>query len=196
MRCGILAFQGDVAEHEQALARLGVKAQRITQTQELVEITHLIIPGGESTVIGAFLKESGMGALIQERVRSKTLAVFGTCAGAIVLANHVESLKPVESLQLIDTTISRNAYGSQINSFEDTITFEPSKEAINAVFIRAPKITGVGEGVTILAEHNGMPVLVRTQNILVSTFHPEYLDAPIIHRYFLGIDKGDTLLIH
>lgn len=187
-QCGILAFQGDVAEHEQALARLGVKVKRITQMHELAGVTHLIIPGGESTVISAFLKESGMGVAIQERVTSKTLAVFGTCAGAIVLANIVESLKPVESLKLIDISISRNAYGSQINSFEDTVVFQPTNESMTAVFIRAPKIQAVGEGVTILAQHKGIPVLVRQGNILTSTFHPEYLDIPVVHQYFLESD--------
>ncbi len=185
MRCGILAFQGDVAEHEQALARLGVPALRVTQDKQLDSLTHVIIPGGESTVIAAFLEETGMGQHIQERVRERTLSIFGTCAGAIVIAQRVISPRHIEPLNLIDVTILRNAFGAQIHSFEDAIFFGPTKETIIAVFIRAPKIQTVGERATILATLGGSPVLVQQENVLVSTFHPEYLTIPVVHKYFL-----------
>ncbi len=190
MRCGILAFQGDVAEHEHALARLGVAAQRVIKTEQLDALTHLIIPGGEGTVIAAFLKEIGMGEKIQQRVKAKTLAVFGTCAGAIVLAQSVESQKLIDPLQLIDITVSRNAYGSQIHSFEEDVVFEPTGEQLRAVFIRAPKIVDVGKDVTVLAQREGEPILAQQGNVLVSTFHPEYLEKPIVHQFFISLSNS------
>ncbi len=183
--CGILAFQGNVAEHEQALRRLEVASKRVTSAHELSGITHLIIPGGESTVMSAFIKKTGIGHEIQQRVRANTLKVFGTCAGAIMLSSVVISNHPISNMGLIDITISRNAYGSQIHSFEDTIEFLPTREKLNAVFIRAPKITNIGDDVTVLAEYRSEPVIVQQGNVLASVSHPEYLNPPIVHRYFL-----------
>lgn len=182
--CGILAFQGDVAEHEDAFRRLGVVSKRVTNAHELLGCTHLIIPGGESTVMSMFFKKTGIGQTIQGRVRDHTLNVFGTCAGAIMLSSAVISNHPISNMGLIDITISRNAYGSQMHSFEDTIEFLPTQEKVNAVFVRAPKIINVGDDVIVLAEYQSEPVLVQQGNVLVSTFHPEYLNPPIVHRYF------------
>ncbi|MBI5135517.1 pyridoxal 5'-phosphate synthase glutaminase subunit PdxT [Candidatus Uhrbacteria bacterium] len=190
MPCGILAFQGDVAEHEHALARLGTTSLRVTDRAQLDALTHLIIPGGESTVITAFLNESGLGVTIQERVRANTLAVMGTCAGAIALASEVGSPKPIDSLKLIDIAISRNAYGSQIYSFEEDVVFTPTGEQIRAVFIRAPKIVTVGDGVAVLANLRGGPILAQQGNVLVSTFHPEYLEKPTVHQFFLSFSNS------
>lgn len=183
--CGILAFQGNVAEHEQALRRLGVASKRVISAEDLLDLTHLIIPGGESTVMSSFFKKSNISGAIQERARANTLKIFGTCAGAILLSQTVISEQPIENLQLIDITISRNAYGSQLHSFENAVKFKPTNEMMNAVFIRAPKITNVGDAVTVLVEHRSQPVLVQQGNVLASTFHPEYLNSPIVHQYFL-----------
>lgn len=182
---GILAFQGDVEEHEAAFSRLGVKAIRVLVPDQLTSLTHLVIPGGESTVMSLFLKDSEMKNEIINRVKSEKLSVFGTCAGAILLSESVVPAEKVENMDLIDVDVNRNAYGSQLHSFEQKVEFLPSREKIQATFIRAPKFTRVGEGVEILAYHENEPILVRQKNVLTATFHPEYLAKPIVHEYFL-----------
>jgi len=116
------------------------------------------------------------------------LKIFGTCAGAILLANHIISDQFAHSLKLIDVTIERNAYGSQIHSFEKTILIKPYQKYITGVFIRAPRIIAYNdESCSLLAMHQSSPVLIQNNNILLSTFHPEYTVPPIIHDYFLNM---------
>lgn len=188
IHCGILAFQGDVEEHEAAFLRLGVKAERILTAEQLENLTHLVIPGGESTVMSQFLKGSDVQKILRERVQTGQLAVFGTCAGAILLSKNVQPSEKIENMGLIDLDVDRNAYGSQLHSFEEEVEFLPEKTAVNAVFIRAPRFTRVGEGVEILAYQNGTPILVQQKNVLATSFHPEYLENPIIHNYFLQME--------
>lgn len=188
MHIGILSLQGDIEEHELALKRLQKESIRIKNLEDLEDLTHLIIPGGESTTMSLFLKDSPLKAAIQQKVQSGELKVFGTCAGAILLAKKVDPPEKVEHMDLMDVDISRNAYGTQMDSFETEIEFLPQKKKIHAVFIRAPKVTGVGESVKILAKDGENPVLLKQGNILLSTFHPEYLEDPVIHEYFLGME--------
>lgn len=185
VNCGILAFQGNVEEHLLALKKCGIQGQRVLVVEELEHLTHLIIPGGESTVMSAFLVESGLGEVIKERAQSGELSVFGTCAGAILLSNHVHPAEKVEPLGLIEADINRNAFGSQLHSFETEVEFLPTQQTIMATFIRAPQFTHVGESVEVLARLNDEPILIRQDNVLASTFHPEYLEDPLIHQYFL-----------
>ena len=169
--------------------RLGIQAKRILTPEQLSTITHLVIPGGESTVMSKFLKNAPIKQMLIDRAVSGQLSIFGTCAGAILISKNVHPPEKVENMGLIDIDTDRNAYGSQLHSFEEAVEFLPKKQEILATFIRAPKITRVGGEVEVLASHNNQPILVRQKNILAATFHPEYLEEPIIHNYFLQMNK-------
>ena len=187
MTIGILAFQGNVAEHRQMIALLGKEAIDVRSVADAQTVTHLIIPGGESTVIARFLEQSGVGALIQEKVKNHQLAVFGTCAGAIVLATTASGKNAPQPLKLIDIDVSRNAYGSQIDSFESELSVTGIDKPVHVSFIRAPQITRVGETCRTLATYKNMPVIVQSNRILVSTCHPELRSDPQLHAFFLTI---------
>lgn len=178
---GILAYQGSVEEHEAAFERMNVPSILVKEPEDLAEVTHLVIPGGESSVIGDFLKNSGLSKAITKKFESGELAIWGTCAGAILLGR---SSSPY-SLELIDADVDRNAYGSQIQSFRTEIETEVTSGNVPAVFIRAPKIAKTGEGVKILALHEGSTVLCQEGRILISTFHPELTRDTSIQEYFL-----------
>jgi 5'-phosphate synthase pdxT subunit len=187
MHVGVLAFQGDFAEHMEILRALNVACSEVRNLEDLESCTHLIIPGGESTVMAKFLWESGVAEKIQERVRDGSLAVYGTCAGAILIAKEVTGKNAPKPLGLIGIAVDRNAYGSQIESFETPLKIKGSDEDISVSFIRAPKITRVGRDLEILSSHQSDPVLVQSGNILAGTFHPEMRDETAIHKLFLGI---------
>ncbi|MDP6561417.1 MAG: pyridoxal 5'-phosphate synthase glutaminase subunit PdxT [Candidatus Peribacteraceae bacterium] len=173
---GVLALQGDFAEHKAMLAALKIRSIEIRSTKDLEGCDALIIPGGESTVMMKLLKETGLDQSIIDRVRSG-MSIFGTCAGAIVLSDS--------HLKLMDISVERNAYGSQLQSFSDQIDIK-NIGSIEATFIRAPIITHVGQNVSILATHNDHPVLVQQGNIVASTFHPEVRSEMAIHQLFVG----------
>ena len=185
IKVGILAFQGDIEEHYAAVLSLGVKCVRVREEKDFTNLTHLILPGGESTTIGKFLKSTGIGAVIKEKVKNNSLKVYGTCAGAILLAKNIETKVPVHNLGLIDVTISRNAYGSQIDSFSTKIEFIPLQQTLQAIFIRAPKILQCGENVQVLAKQKKDIVAVQEGNVLLSTFHPELVRPAYLHEYFI-----------
>ena len=196
MIVGVLAFQGDFSEHIAVLHSMHVPAIEIRSLSDLSKVGALIIPGGESTVIAKFLQETGVGKEIFKRIQSgstdprpnpsspRPLFVYGTCAGAILLAKKVTGKNAPRSLGLIDITIDRNAYGTQLHSFEADIRVKGIQGKIPVSFIRAPKITRVGSDVEILAEHGGIPVLVRQGRVLAGTFHPEVRGDEGIHRLF------------
>ncbi len=183
---GILAFHGDIEEHEEAIASLGFSSIRLKYLEDLDNLTHLILPGGESTTISKFLDKTGIGKAIQKRAKEKTLQIYGTCAGAILLAKEVETQYPVSNLGLIDAKISRNAYGSQIHSFETELNFKPTKQNFEAIFIRAPKIISHSDKIDVLCEHQEEAMILEQDNVLISTFHPELIRPAIIHEYFLS----------
>lgn len=178
-KVGILDFQGGVEEHLRAFQRLKVNVEKIKYPQDILELTHLVIPGGESTVIGRFLEP--LKKQIKERCAKGRIALWGTCAGAILLGKKASP----HSLDLIDLELERNAYGRQIDSFAKSLSWTVSPKKIQAVFIRAPKITRTGPGVKTLAKDGNSPVLCRERNILVSTFHPELTESTTVHQYFL-----------
>ncbi len=186
MLVGILAFQGDVAEHEAVLDKLGQRHRQIRTVDDIRDATHLIIPGGESTVMGRFLALWGMDKEIRARVKEGTLAIFGTCAGAILLARKIRGKNNPSPLGLIDVEIDRNAYGTQANSFEAQLAVKGIAGRVSAAFIRAPKIARAGKSVEVLASHDGNPVLVRSGRIFAGTFHPEARGETAIHRLFLA----------
>lgn len=179
---GILALQGDFLEHEIAIKKLGFVAKQIRTVHDAQDISGVILPGGESTVIGRLLRSTKLDAWIQHQAK-RGLPVYGTCAGCIVIAQHVDS---PYSLHLIDITVQRNAYGRQLDSFEATLS-SPYFKKVDACFIRAPKITAVGKNGTVLLEYNNEPVLVQENNVLAGTFHPELMESLAVHQYFVKL---------
>lgn len=183
-RVGVLALQGDYAEHQRMLERLDCPSTQIRKAEQLANVRALILPGGESTTMLKFLQEEELLEPLRVFYESGG-AFYGTCAGAILLARSVEG--PTQpSLGFMDIDVERNAYGRQVDSHE---SFEPcpelGDEPLPMVFIRAPVIKRLGEGVVALAHHRGEAVLVRQDRILVSTFHPELSTDTRVHRYFL-----------
>ncbi len=181
---GILAIQGDFAMHAKMLDRIRVPWKLVKHARDLEEVGGLIMPGGESTTMLKFFASEGMGSAIQD-FAAKGKPVFGTCAGAILLAKEV--LNPTqERLGLIDIAIERNAYGRQIDSSVRAGECpELADRPVEMVFIRAPIIRRVGESVRVLGRCGDLSVLVEQGNILAATFHPELTDDETIHRYFL-----------
>ena len=183
-RIGVLALQGDFREHLLLLESLGVAAVPVKTPAQLAEVDALVIPGGESTTIGKMATRFGLIEPLRESI-DEGLPTYGTCAGLILLASEVENPRQ-PSLGFIDVTVERNAYGRQRESFEEhgEAMLDGRPSPIEMVFIRAPRIRRVGEGVTTLARHGDEAVMARQGTILVATFHPELTDDPTIHRYF------------
>ncbi len=182
---GILAIQGDFAMHAKMLDRLGAAWKLVKHAEDLDQVSGLIMPGGESTTMLKMFAAEGVGTAIKDFAATGK-PIYGTCAGAILLAKDVTN-PPQERLGLIDITIERNAYGRQIDSSMKTGECpELSDHPLEMVFIRAPIIRHVGEGVRVLGHCEDLPVLVEQGNILAGTFHPELTDDSTLHRYFLG----------
>lgn len=190
MKIGILAVQGDFEAHAAMLRQLGAETVEVRTPADLGGCDGLILPGGESTTQLQFLQEEGLAGAIQEFAKRGN-AIFGTCAGAILLASEV--LNPhQDSLKLLDMTVLRNGYGRQIAS--DVVTGETKlrKEPLEMVFIRGPIIERAGPGVKVLAEYAGKPALVQGDRILAATFHPELTEDTTIHDYFLSLAAEGT----
>ena len=188
-RIGILALQGDVAEHQSMLASAGAEAVPVKRAEQLDEVDGLIIPGGESTTIGKLLNRFAMLEPLRERVRAG-FPVYGTCAGMILLADDVDDAGVDQpTIGGMDIGVRRNAFGRQRESFETDLEVPAvGDEPLHAVFIRAPLIERVGEGVDVLASlDDGRTVAARQNNLLVSSFHPELTDDTRMHSYFLDL---------
>ncbi len=187
-KIGVLALQGAAREHLLMLERCGARGAAVKYPSELQTCDGLIIPGGESTAIGKLIVRDGFLDLLRERVAGG-FPVFGTCAGLIVLARRVtEGEQPL--LGVMDMLVRRNAYGRQVDSFEVDLEvrgIEEEERPFRAVFIRAPWIEEVGEGVEVLCSHRGRAVMARQGTLLAAAFHPELTDDPRIHRYFLDM---------
>lgn len=183
MKIGVLAIQGDFAAHARALARSGVEAVEVRRSEQLAGIDGLIIPGGESTTMLKVMREEQMIDPIRDFARAGK-AIFGTCAGAIMLANEVRNPQQ-QSLGLMDISVERNSYGRQLDSFVREIETALGDEPMEAVFIRAPRITGIGPGVEVLSTIEGEPVMVRQNNLLAATFHPELTSDNRVHDLFI-----------
>lgn len=185
-KVGVLALQGDYAAHRAALESAGADAFEARTLEDIDSCDGLVLPGGESTVMGSLLVRFGLLDRLIERIRGG-LPVFGTCAGLILLAARIDG-REQPGIRLLDATVLRNAYGRQIASFRANVKTElPGVGSIEAVFIRAPKITAIGPGVIVLAEHSGDPVLVRQGAVVGCTFHPELVPGAAIHRWFLTL---------
>ncbi len=188
MKIGVLALQGDFREHRDVLKELDQTTSLIKRPGDLEGLDGLIIPGGESTTISKLMRKWELFRKIEEEVESG-LTVFGTCAGLILLATDL--VDGPRTLELLDIGVERNAYGRQVESFEAELSFDGDgdigDESLKGVFIRAPQVTRVGEGVDVLARHRDQPVLLRQNGILGATFHPELTDNSSVHEYFLSM---------
>jgi len=182
-KIGVLALQGDFEAHEKALARAGAQPVQVRSAADLQQVDGLIIPGGESTTMMKLLEEEKLLAPLREFGRDHP--IFGTCAGAILLASGVSGPSQ-PSLGLMDIDVERNAYGRQLDSRIARLRPEGSGAELEAVFIRAPKIRRVGRDAKVLAQYQGDPVLVEQGRHLVATFHPELTDDPRVHLMFLS----------
>ena len=189
MKIGVLAIQGDVIEHQAVLRRLGADEVEVRVPGDLAGVDGLIIPGGESTTIGKLMVQYGLDRAIPDAVQ-KGMAVYGTCAGMILLAKRASGGEP-PLLRVMDIEVARNAYGRQVDSFETDLEVPVlGPPPLHAVFIRAPVIEEVGRGVEVLASLNGRPVLAREGRLLVSSFHPELAPDDRVHRYFLDVIRA------
>jgi pyridoxal 5'-phosphate synthase pdxT subunit len=181
-RVGVLAIQGDFEAHAVALARVGAEPVEVRTPEELEGLDALVLPGGESTTIAMGLESTGLDEAIRGLARSGR-PILGTCAGLIVLDRA--------HLGLMDIEARRNAFGRQVRSFEADVTVSGlGDEPLRAVFIRAPWIEAAGEGVEVLAELDGHPVVAREGKLLVTAFHPELTDDLRLHSFFLALTNG------
>lgn len=190
---GVLAIQGSYAAHAAMLRALGCEPVLVRKAEHLEDLSHLVIPGGESTVLSQFLDSGGLGQRICAAVRAGALSVFGTCAGAILCGGEPSDgpigcgRQPVR-LELAPVEVARNAYGRQIDSFTAPLALVgvgDDQTPFEGVFIRAPRFGLCGDSVVVLGRYGEEPVLVRCGNVLLSAFHPELTDDVRIHRYFI-----------
>jgi 5'-phosphate synthase pdxT subunit len=188
VKVGVLALQGDVREHVRLLKDIGAAALEVRTLDDLEAVDALVIPGGESTTIGFMLAEHDMIDPLRKRIEDG-MPVLGTCAGAILLADTVVGSDQAQqdrwpTIGGLRATIHRNAYGRQVDSFEDDIDVRGAGR-MHAVFIRAPMIDAVSSDVEVLAEHRDRPVVVRQGSIIAATFHPELAGESGLHRLLL-----------
>lgn len=185
---GVLALQGDVREHVQALQRAGAEAVPVKTRQALAAVDGLVIPGGESTTVGMLLERFELMQPLRDRIAAG-LPVFGTCTGLILMAKEIEgSAQP--RIGCMDVSVHRNAYGRQVDSFEAEVPAPVlGEEPVRAVFIRAPQITHIEPGVEVLADSEAGPILVRQGNLLGATFHPELTDDLRVHQLFVRMTQ-------
>ena len=180
IKIGVLSLQGAVSEHLKMIENAGGVAKRVLTPADLREISGIILPGGESTAIGKLLKKSGLFEVLREKIKSG-FPVFGTCAGAILLAKSGSDF----SMKVADFGVRRNGFGRQIASFSAEISIKNLAENFPAIFIRAPRFENIGKRVEILAKYKNEPIFLREKNIWAASFHPELSKNPQIHRAFL-----------
>ncbi len=190
MKIGVLSVQGAVSEHLKMLRLCGIEALPVREQNSLSKVKGLIIPGGESTTIGKLIEEAGLARTIKERTRNGSLAVFGTCAGMVLMAGEVsDGLENQPRLELMNIKVKRNAFGRQRESFETNLEFNAFKKPLPGVFIRSPIIEEAGEEVAILASLPEGAVAAHQGSMLTTAFHPELTDDLRVHQYFIAICK-------
>jgi 5'-phosphate synthase pdxT subunit len=182
MKIGVLALQGNFREHAAMLRRLGADAVEVRKPEQLEGLDGLVVPGGESTTFMRLMRLYGL----EEAIRRFEQPILGTCAGLIVLDR--------DHLGLVDVEVARNAYGRQVFSFEADLDLKGEDKPLRGVFIRAPRITGAGNDVEVLAELEGEPVLLRQGRFVVATVHPELTDDTRVHELFLDSVREASLV--
>jgi 5'-phosphate synthase pdxT subunit len=188
---GVLALQGDFARHLDAWHRLGVEAREVRYARDLEGVDGLTIPGGESTTLLRLLESTGLRGPLEDFAERG--ALFGTCAGSILLGRSTSGL-PAPTLGVLDADVERNAYGRQVDSFEADLEVHRlgGDPVFRGVFIRAPRFSGLGKTVEVVARHAGEPVGLRQGRILALAFHPELTDDLRFHRFFLDEVVGSA----
>lgn len=181
-RIGVVAFQGAFKEHIRLLETCGVEGVPV-RSGPLEDLDGLILPGGESTVIGRHLQSSGLDVEIRKLV-AESFPVLATCAGAILMVRSVEGTEPGGRIGLVPVSAERNGFGPQIDSFQADLEWN-GEETIQGVFIRAPRFHGLHEGVETLAHFGNEPVALQWKNVLLTSFHPELTGDTKLHRHFL-----------
>jgi 5'-phosphate synthase pdxT subunit len=193
VKVGVLALQGAFREHKQMLERLGAEVVEVRKPEQLEGLQGLVVPGGESTTIGKLAREYGIDEAVRRRVEEGRLAVWGTCAGAIWLAREIPRYPEQPRLGLMDIAVERNAFGRQVDSFEEELQVKGLDRPFHAVFIRAPVIVRTGPGVEVLARHGEAIVLVRQGKLLASSFHPELTGDSRLHGLFLDMASSPVV---
>jgi len=189
MKIGVLALQGAFREHARMFGELGVDTELVKLPKHLDGVDGIVIPGGESTTMGKLLRENKLLEPVQELGRSGT-PMFGTCAGMIVLAKHIQGAEEPH-LALMDIDVNRNSFGRQRDSFEADLDIPAIGAApFPAVFIRAPHVTSIGSGVEVLAKYEDRVVAAREGHYLALSFHPELTDDNRLHAYFVDMIEG------
>ena len=187
---GVFALQGDVREHVHTLTALGADAFAVRRPAELARCDALVLPGGESTTMAKLARTFDLFEPLRVRIK-EGLPTLGTCAGMILLADRIEGgTADQETIGGLDVTVRRNAFGRQVDSFEDDLDFVGLDDPVHAVFIRAPWVEQVGPGVEVLAEALGHPVAVRQNHLMATSFHPEVDGDGRVHRLFLEMAGG------
>ncbi len=181
---GVLDLQGGVDGHLMALRRLGVEPRRVRAAPDLEGLTHLVLPGGESTTLRHLLDLFDLTPALESRYRAGSLVLLGTCAGAILLG---KGDGPPPRFGWLDAEIERNAYGRQVDSFVRPLHVDAWNTDLDGVFIRAPKIRRVGPAARVLCRDGEDPVLIEGPRLLAATFHPELTDSARVHEHFLGM---------
>lgn len=197
MIIGVLAVQGGVAEHERTLDELGVEHRQVRRVAHLEGLDGIILPGGESTTISKLLELGGLLEPLKDAIRGG-LPAYGTCAGMILLSSEIlDTRADAQCLSGLDITVRRNAFGRQVDSFEAALDFAGIVDPVPAVFIRAPWVERVGEGVDVLATVPNGPaagaiVAVRSGNVMATSFHPEVSGDTRVHEYFVDMVRRHT----
>ncbi len=186
MKVGVLSVQGAVSEHLDHLRRCKTEAVAVKDVQSLDQVSGLILPGGESTTIGKLIEIFSLADSIRQRTEKGSLALFGTCAGMVLMAGEItDGISNQPKLGLMDIVVKRNAFGRQRESFETELDFKTFEEPLTAVFIRAPIILNMGSEVEVLAQLSEGTVAARQNNLLATSFHPELTSDLRVHQYFV-----------
>ncbi|WP_279118395.1 pyridoxal 5'-phosphate synthase glutaminase subunit PdxT [Fusobacterium varium] len=193
MKIGILALQGAFLEHKNILDYLKIDNCLVKTKEQLEDIDGIILPGGESTAMGKLLRDFNILEPLKEKIKNG-LPVFGTCSGMILLAEKLSNSETVH-LGVMGIEVKRNAYGRQLGSFEIEEDFKGINKKVKMVFIRAPYVENIKEGVEILATVNGNITAVREKNMLAVSFHPELTNDTSVHEYFLDIIKNQKKIV-
>ncbi len=193
---GVLALQGDFDAHRKTLEQIpGVSVQTVRTLAELARVDGLVLPGGESTTIGKLLNRFELMEPLRQRI-ANGMPIYGTCAGLILLATHIQDRPDQPSIGALNATVARNAFGAQVDSFEADISMNEidpaAKSIVRGVFIRAPYVVSVGDQVKVLAEYEGRIVAVRQAAILGTAFHPELTADNSVHELFVSMVRNSS----
>ncbi len=189
LTAGVIAVQGDFEKHITSLKKTkldGLKVVEVRTPEDLTNVDCAIIPGGESTTVGLLMQRYGLGDALIERAK-QGMPLWGTCMGMIMMASDIEGRPDQYTLNLLDISVERNAFGRQVHSFEDSVEVKGLDEPVLGVFIRAPVVSRVGQGVDELARYSGKIVAVRKNNLVGTSFHPELTADTRFHKWFLEL---------